>query len=83
MFYDEYVLLFKQIKIMKITYFIDNYKKSRVDTFIKNLTSKKISNGFFYLIYNKNNPGINYIKKKSVNIKYLHYSIFSWGKFLN
>ncbi|WP_415323596.1 glycosyltransferase family 4 protein [Candidatus Pelagibacter sp. Uisw_127] len=68
---------------MKIAYFVENYKRGGVDTFIKNLTSKKISNDIFYLIYNKNNPGINYIKKKSVNIRYLHYSIFSWDKLFN
>ena len=68
---------------MKIAYFVENYKRGGVDTFIKNLTSKKISNDIFYLIFNKNNPGINYIKKKSVNIRYLHYSIFSWDKLFN
>ena len=68
---------------MKIAYFVENYKRGGIDTFIKNLTSKKISNDNFYLIYNKNNPGINYIKQKSANIKYLHYSIFSWDQLFN
>jgi len=65
---------------MKIAYFVENYKRGGIDTFIKNLTSKKISNDNFYLIYNKNNPGIYYLKKKSTNIKYLNYSIFSWDQ---
>ena len=68
---------------MKIAYFTENYKRGGVNTFLKNLTSKKKTTDIIYLIYNKDNPGIDYIKKKSVNIRYLDYSIFSWDKIFN
>ena len=65
---------------MKIGYFVESYKRGGVDTFIKNLLSKKGHNDIFCLIYNNDNPGINYIKKNCKNIIYLKYSIFAWDK---
>ena len=49
---------------MKIGYFVEYYKMGGIDTFITNLLSKNLYNDDIYLIYNKNNPGINNLKKK-------------------
>ena len=65
---------------MKIGYFVENYKRGGIDTFIKNLICEKNQKDIYYLIYNNNNPGINFIKKNCKDIKYLKYSIFSWDK---
>ena len=69
---------------MKIGYFIQNYKRGGVNTFIKNLTSTNIYNDRIVIISNHNNPGIKFLKNKSnKNIKYITYSIFSWDTILN
>ena len=65
---------------MKIGYFVESYKRGGVDTFIRNLLSQKRHNDIFYLIYNNDNPGINYVKKNCKNIIYLKYSIFAWDQ---
>ena len=65
---------------MKIGYFVENYKRGGIDTFIKNLICEKNQKDIYYLIYNNNNPGINFIKKNCNNFKNLKYSIFSWDK---
>ena len=62
---------------MKIGYFIQNYKRGGVNTFIKNLTSTNIYKDKIFIISNHNNPGIKFQKYFSKNIKYLTYSIFS------
>ena len=48
---------------MKIAYFVENYRKGGVDTFISNLLRKNLFNDKIYLIYNENNPGIASLKK--------------------
>tara|TARA_B100001989_G_scaffold253225_1_gene239008 strand:+ start:1507 stop:2718 length:1212 start_codon:yes stop_codon:yes gene_type:complete len=68
---------------MKIGYFIQNYKKGGVNTFIKNLVSKNIFKDEIIVITNHNNPGVNFLKKKNKNITFLEYSIFSWDKIFN
>ena len=69
---------------MKIGYFIQNYKRGGVNTFIKNLTSTNIYNDKIVIISNHNNPGIKFLKNKSnKNIKYITYSVFSWDTILN
>ena len=69
---------------MKIGYFIQNYKRGGVNTFIKNLVSARKYQDQIFIISNHNNPGIEFLKKKSnKNIKYLNYSIFSWDTILN
>ena len=69
---------------MKIGYFIQNYKRGGVNTFIKNLVSARKYQDQIFIISNHNNPGIEFIKRKSnKNIKYLNYSIFSWDTILN
>ena len=65
---------------MKIGYFVENYKRGGIDTFVKNLISQENHVDTFYLIYNKNNPGIKFIKKSHKKIKCLQYSIFSWDQ---
>ena len=69
---------------MKIGYFIQNYKRGGVNTFIKNLTSTNIYKDKIFIISNHNNPGIKFLKNISKkNIKFLTYSIFSWDTILN
>lgn len=69
---------------MKIGYFIQNYKRGGVNTFIKNLVSAREYQDQIFIISNYNNPGIEFLKNKSnKNIKYLYYSIFSWDTILN
>ena len=68
---------------MKIGYFIQNYKRGGVNTFIKNLVSKNIFKDEIIVITNHNNPGVNFLKKKIKNITFLEYSIFSWDKIFN
>tara|TARA_B100001123_G_C15344266_1_gene1036292 strand:+ start:2057 stop:3256 length:1200 start_codon:yes stop_codon:yes gene_type:complete len=68
---------------MKIGYFVEYYKMGGIDTFITNLLSKNLYNDDIYLIYNKNNPGINNLKKNKLKAKFISYSIFSWDKILN
>jgi len=67
---------------MKIAYFVENYGKGGVDTFISNLLRKNLFNDKIYLIYNENNPGIASLKKLK-KIKLIKYSIFSWDQVLN
>ena len=68
---------------MKIGYFIQNYKRGGINTFVKNLVSENIFNDDIFVISNKDNPGIDFLKKKTLKIKFLKYSIFSWDKLLN
>ena len=69
---------------MKLGYFVQNYKRGGVNTFIKNLISKDIFNDDIYIISNHNNPGLKFLKNKSnKKVKYLTYSIFSWDTILN
>ena len=67
---------------MKIAYFVENYGRGGVDTFISNLLRKNLFNDKIYLIYNKNNPGITNLKKLK-KIKLIKYSIFSWDEVFN
>ncbi len=67
---------------MKIAYFVENYGRGGVDTFISNLLRKNLFNDKIYLIYNKNNPGITNLKKLK-KIKLIKYSIFSWDEIFN
>ena len=67
---------------MKIAYFVENYGRGGVDTFISNLLRKNLFNDKIYLIYNENNPGISSLKKLK-RIKLIKYSIFSWDPILN
>ncbi len=66
---------------MIIGYFVENYRKGGVNTFLQNLFAKKKSANQIYLITNKNNPGLDIIKKK--NVKIVYYSIFSWDSIFN
>ncbi len=69
---------------MKLGYFIQNYKRGGVNTFVKNLISKKIYNDQIYIISNHNNPGLKFLKNKpNKAVKYLTYSLFSWDTILN
>ena len=67
---------------MKIAYFVENYGRGGVDTFISNLLRKNLFNDKIFLIYNKNNPGITNLKKLK-KIKLIKYSIFSWDEIFN
>ena len=67
---------------MKIAYFVENYQKGGVDTFVKNLLRKNLHEDKIFLIYNKDNPGITKFRKIK-NIKLISYSIFSWDKIFN
>jgi len=67
---------------MKIAYFLENYKKGGVDTFVSNLLRKNLYKDKIFLIYNKNNPG-NKKLLKIKNIKLISYSIFSWDEIFN
>ena len=53
---------------MKIGYFIQNYKRGGVNTFIKNLTSTNIYKDKIFIISNHNNPGIKFLKNISQKI---------------
>ena len=66
---------------MIIGYFVENYKKGGVDTFLQNLFDKKNKINQIYLLTNKNNPGLDVINKKNVRI--IYYSIFSWDNIFN
>ena len=55
---------------MKIGYFIQNYKRGGVNTFVKNLISKNLYNDEIFIISNNNNPGLEFLKKKNKNKKY-------------
>ena len=70
---------------MKIGYFIQNYKRGGVNTFVKNLISKNLYNDEIFIISNNNNPGLEFLKKKTKtkNIKFIEYSIFAWDDLLN
>lgn len=67
---------------MKIAYFVENYGRGGIDTFISNLLRKNLFNDKIYLIYNENNPGITSLKKIK-RIKLIKYSIFSWDQIFN
>lgn len=67
---------------MKIAYFVENYGRGGVDTFISNLLRKNLSNDKIYLICNENNPGFISLKKLK-GIKFIKYSIFSWDQIFN
>jgi len=67
---------------MKIGYFLENYKKGGVDTFVKNLLRKNVYKDKIFLIYNNGSPGITKFQKIK-NIRLISYSIFSWDKIFN
>ena len=68
---------------MKIGFFVQNYKRGGIDTFIKNLFSSQWKNDEIFIIYNKKNPGISFLKKKLKNVNFISYSIFSLEEFIN
>lgn len=68
---------------MRIGFFVQNYKRGGIDTFIKNLFSSQWKNDEIFIIYNKKNPGISLLKKKLKNVNFTSYSIFSLEEFIN
>ena len=81
-FSEAYTFLIKNYK-MKIGYFIQNYKRGGVNTFIKNLTSTNIYKDKIFIISNHNNPGIKFLKIFLKKYKIFNLFYFSWDTILN